>query len=189
MGAAPKTDAQIAAVTLGEIRPLGGPIVLARYDPAWPESYLREEARIRDALGARALLVEHVGSTSVPGLAAKPRIDVVVAVADSSDEPAYVPPLEARGLVLRIREPEWHEHRVLVGSDPGSNVHVFTAGCPEIDRMIRFRDWLRAHEDDRLLYEASKRALAARSWKHVQNYADAKTEVVESILARATAGG
>lgn len=93
--------------------------------------------------------------------------------------------MEAAGYVLRIREPDWYEHRVFNGPDTDTNLHTFTLGCPEIDRMILFRDWLRSHEDDRLLYERVKRELAVRIWTHVQDYADAKTEVVEEILARA----
>ena len=163
----------------------GGKIVVADYDPAWPELFERQVARIRAALGSRVELLEHAGSTSVPGLAAKPRIDIVLAVADSSDEPSYIPPLEAAGYALRIREPDWYEHRGLTGSDPDVNLHVFSTGCEEIERMLRFRDWLRAHDGDRALYERTKRELAAREWKYVQNYADAKSAVVAEILARA----
>lgn len=118
---------------------------------------------------------------------AKPRIDIVLAVSDSSDETTYVPPLEAAGYVLRIREPDWHEHRVFKGPDLDVNLHVFSAGCPEIRRMIVFRDHLRRNAADRLLYERTKRALAKRRWKYTQHYADAKTRTVEEILARAGA--
>jgi GrpB-like predicted nucleotidyltransferase (UPF0157 family) len=114
-------------------------------------------------------------------------IDIVLAVADSSDEASYVPALEAAGYVLRIREPEWHEHRVLKGPDTNVNLHVFTASSPEIGRMLRFRDWLRTNESDRRLYLDTKRDLARRDWQYVQHYADAKSFVVEQILARATA--
>jgi len=183
----PKTDDEIARSRVDGIEPRTGPIVLVDSDDAWPGLYALEAQRVREALGDRVLGLEHVGSTSVPGLAAKPRIDVLLVVRDSSDEPSYVPPLQARGYVLRVREPEWYAHRVLCPSDTAANVHVFAAGCPEIERMVRFRDWLRAHEEDRALYERTKRALAARSWKFVQNYADAKSEVVEEILARALA--
>ena len=86
---------------------------------------------------------------------------------------------------MTIREPDWHEHRLLKGPDTNINLHVFSAGCAEIDRMVGFRDWLRAHDDDRVLYESAKRDLAAREWKYVQNYADAKSDVVETIMARA----
>jgi GrpB-like predicted nucleotidyltransferase (UPF0157 family) len=182
---APMTEEQLRAVTVGELTALSGPVELADYDPAWPGLFAREADRIRAALGERTLLLEHVGSTSVPGLAAKPRIDVLLAVADSADEPAYVPPLEAAGYALRIREPEWYQHRVFKGPETDLNLHVFSLGCPEIDRMLRFRDRLRADEADRRLYDRAKRDLARQHWTYVQNYADAKTAVVEEILARA----
>jgi GrpB-like predicted nucleotidyltransferase (UPF0157 family) len=165
---------------------LNGPVRLVAYDSAWPELYAREAARIRHALGDRALLVEHVGSTSVPGLTAKPIVDIVLAVADSADEPAYVPALEAAGYRLRIRETGWHEHRLFKGPDTDVNLHVFTAGSSEVERMVLFRDWLRISAQDRGRYAAAKRALARRRWQHVQQYADAKTPVVEEIIARAS---
>jgi GrpB-like predicted nucleotidyltransferase (UPF0157 family) len=185
----PTRDEEIAAAWIGPPEVLDTPIALAEYDPHWPALFEREAARIRRALGDRALLVEHVGSTAVPRLAAKPRIDVVLVVADSSDEPTYVPALEAAGYVLRIREPEWHEHRCLKGSDTPVNVHVFSSGCGETERMLAFRNHLRRNEPDRLLYERTKRELAQRTWKYTQHYADAKSEVVEEILARAARAG
>ena len=123
----------------------------------------------------------------MPGLAAKPIIDIELAVADSADEPAYVPDLEAGGYVLRGREPDWFEHRLFKGTDPAVNLHVFSVGSPEIDRTLAFRDRLRTDEDDRRLYEATKRELAARDWVYVQDYADAKDEIVAAILGRAMA--
>jgi GrpB-like predicted nucleotidyltransferase (UPF0157 family) len=129
--------------------------------------------------------IEHAGSTSVPGLAAKPVIDIVLVVADSADENGYVPALESANYRLRTREPEWHEHRLFKGPDTNVNLHVFSSGCLEIDRMLTFRDWLRSHEADRELYERTKRSLAQREWNNVQEYADAKTAVVEEILERA----
>jgi GrpB-like predicted nucleotidyltransferase (UPF0157 family) len=129
--------------------------------------------------------LEHTGSTSVPGLAAKPIIDMTLIVPDSSDEGSYAPDLEATGYVLRIREPEWHQHRVFKGPDTDVNLHVFSPGSPELARMVGFRDWLRTHDEDRDLYERTKRELAAHEWKYVQYYADAKTAVVEEIVARA----
>jgi GrpB-like predicted nucleotidyltransferase (UPF0157 family) len=164
-----------------------GPIHLAEYDPAWPALYEREAARIRSLLGERVRLLEHAGSTSVPGLAAKPIIDIELAVADSADEPAYVPDLEAGGYVLRAREPGWFEHRLFNGPDTAVNLHVFSAGSPEIDRTLAFRDRLLTDPDDRRLYEATKRELAARDWVYVQEYADAKDEIVAEILGRAMA--
>ena len=179
------TEADIAATTVGPVARLDAQVRLVDYDPGWPGLYEREATRIRAALGDRVRLLEHAGSTSVPGLAAKPRIDVILAVADSSDETAYAPPLEAAGYVLRVREPDWYEHRGFKGPDTDVNLHVFTIGCEEIDKMLLFRDWLRTHPDDRALYERTKRDLAAREWAFTQNYADAKTEVVLEILGRA----
>jgi GrpB-like predicted nucleotidyltransferase (UPF0157 family) len=176
---------ELQSFTVGSLQPLHGPIELAEYDPAWPALFEREAARIRAALGRRALTVEHAGSTSVPGLAAKPRIDIVLTVPDSADEAAYVPPLERAGYVLRIREPDWYEHRVFKGPDTDVNLHTFPAGCPEVARMLRFRDWLRTHEGDRLLYERTKRELAGRRWAYTQHYADAKSAIVAEIMARA----
>jgi GrpB-like predicted nucleotidyltransferase (UPF0157 family) len=183
----PVTDEEIRAATVGELVEHKATIELAEYDPAWPRLFEREAERICGALGERALAVEHVGSTSVPGLAAKPLIDIVLVVADSAHEEAYVPSLEAAGYVLRIREPDWNEHRLLKGPDTNVNVHTFSDRCPEIERMLAFRDWLRTHDDDRDLYLSAKRELAMQEWKFVQNYADAKSAVVEEIVARATA--
>lgn len=184
----PSTEEQILAARIGQVTPLNGPIQIVDYDPEWPRLFEREVERIRGALSDQVLLIEHVGSTSVPGLAAKPIIDIVLVVPDSSNESAYVPALEAAGYVLRIREPDWYEHRVFKGSDTDVNLHVVSQGCPEIDRMLLFRDWLRSNASDRQLYERTKRELARRKWKYTQNYADAKTEVVEEILLRARAG-
>jgi GrpB-like predicted nucleotidyltransferase (UPF0157 family) len=182
------TEEQIAASTIGEVVPLSGQITLVEYDDAWPRLFAREAERVRTALGDRVIRLEHVGSTSVPGLAAKPLIDILLVVADTADEAAYVPALEAAGYVLRIREPGWFEHRLFKGPDTDVNLHVFSQGCPEGDRMLLFRDWLRANPEDRELYERTKRELAQRTWKHVQNYADAKTAVVRTIMARAENG-
>lgn len=174
------------AVQGGELAPLVGGIHIVDYDPEWPRLFEREAKRVQDTLGNRVLLIEHVGSTSVPGLAAKPIIDMILAVADSADEPAYVPAMESAGYVLHIREPEWHQHRLFKGPDTNINLHVYSFGCPEMDKMLMFRDWLRSNDADRELYERTKRELARQTWKYVQNYADAKTSVVEEIVARAT---
>jgi GrpB-like predicted nucleotidyltransferase (UPF0157 family) len=176
---------ELRAVTIGELQPLSGPVVLADYDPAWPSLYRREAERVRAALGSRVLALEHVGSTAVPGLAAKPVVDIVLVVESSADEEAYVPPLEAVGFVLRIREPGWYEHRLLKGAGTPVNLHVFSRGCREVERMLRFRDRLRTSDADRELYERTKRELARRDWKYTQDYADAKAAVVGEILARA----
>ena len=182
------TDDEIEAMWVEPIQPLVGPIVLAEPDPAWPGLFAREEARIRSILGERVVRLEHTGSTSVPGLAAKPVIDITMTVADVLDEPAYATDLEAAGyrLVIREQEPEWYDHRVFKGPDTNINLHVHPPGSPEIPRMRGFRDYLRAHDEARLEYEAEKRRLAAQDWEYVQHYADAKSRVVETILARVT---
>jgi GrpB-like predicted nucleotidyltransferase (UPF0157 family) len=140
---------------------------------------------VRGVLGDRALRIEHAGSTSVPGLAAKPVIDIVLVVADSADEEAYARALESAGYPLRIREPDWYEHQMFKGPDTEINLHVFSSGCSEIDRMLLFRDWLGNNADDRELYARTKLSLAQQEWESVQNYADAKTRVIEEILERA----
>jgi GrpB-like predicted nucleotidyltransferase (UPF0157 family) len=154
------------------------------YDPQWAPRFDREAGKIRSVLADRALRVEHVGSTAVPGLPAKPILDMVLAVADSAQEAEYAGPLEEIGYRLRIWEPDWHEHRMFKGPEQDVNLHVFSASCPEIDRMLAFRDWLRSSESDRELYGRSKRALAQQDWKYTQNYADAKTAVIEEIMSR-----
>jgi GrpB-like predicted nucleotidyltransferase (UPF0157 family) len=172
---------------LGDPRDVTGRIELHDYDPGWPEAYRRQAACVGRALAARALRIEHVGSTSVAGLAAKPIIDIALEVPDSSDESAYAADLEAAGYTLRIREPGWFEHRLFTRPAPAVNLHVFSHGCSEFDRMVRFRDWLRVSDADRDLYGAAKRELAGREWTDVQQYADAKTDVITEILTRADA--
>jgi GrpB-like predicted nucleotidyltransferase (UPF0157 family) len=178
------SDHYLRDVTVGDMPPEYQQIVVADYDPQWPQWFEQAAERIRGALGDTVLLLEHVGSTSVPGLPAKPLIDINLVVADTTDEVAYVPRLEEIGYVLRIREPDWFEHRLLRGYDPPLNLHVFPPECPEVEQMRLFRDHLRTNEADRTLYERTKRELAATEWKYVQNYADAKTEIVRDILSR-----
>ena len=180
-----RRDACLREDSPGELRPVSAPISLVDSDPVWSVTFRKEAEKVKTALGDRALRVEHVGSTSVPGLAAKPIVDIVLQVADSSDEEQYVAALANAGYQLRIREPGWYEHRMFRDTECRVNLHVFSEGSPEVDRMLTFRDWLRAHDADRNLYEQSKRRLACKEWKHTQNYADAKTAVIEEILLRA----
>jgi GrpB-like predicted nucleotidyltransferase (UPF0157 family) len=185
----PMTEADLRAAWVVEPPKLAGKVQVVDYDPGWPGLFRREADHIRAVLGERVVQLEHVGSTSVPGLAAKPIIDIMLIVPDSSDEPAYLPDLEAAGYVLVIREPDWYQHRCLKGPDTNVNLHVYSPGCPEIERYLIFRDRLRTHPDERARYQQAKRELAERDWTYVQEYADAKTEVVESIIARARRGG
>lgn len=167
---------------------LNGPVRLESYDTEWPRLYEREAARIRSVLGDRVLLLEHVGSTSVPGLAAKPVIDMLLVVADPAEEAAYIPSLELTGYRLVARHPGWYQHRMLAEPDTDINLHVLPPGSTETERTLRFRDRLRASEADRELYERTKRQLAARQWTDLRQYTDAKAEVIETILARGTRG-
>jgi GrpB-like predicted nucleotidyltransferase (UPF0157 family) len=130
-----------------------------------------------------------VGSTSIPGLAAKPIIDILLVMANSADECWYAPALEKAGYILRIRGAYWHEHRMFKGPDTNINLHVFSQRDDEIERMLIFRDWLRENPTDRDFYLATKRELAQQTWKYVQNYADARSKVVESIITRARRSG
>ena len=161
------------------------PIELTAYDPGWPERYAIEEARIRAALGSAALVVEHVGSTAVPGMPAKNRLDIDLIVRDPSDEDVYVPLLEPAGYFLRSRDPGWYEHRCLWTEDHGVNLHVFGPDCDEYLRHVIFRDWLREHPDDRDLYaEAKRRSVEEHPWD-AAGYVNGKRSVVIGILRRA----
>jgi GrpB-like predicted nucleotidyltransferase (UPF0157 family) len=181
----PQREADLLAATVGAAEELNGPVLLVSSQPHWATDYTSVESRLRTELGPLALLIEHVGSTSVPELRAKPIIDVVLVVPDSANEVSYVPALQVLGYELRIREPAWYEHRMFRLSEPRVNLHVFSSGCEEVTRMIRFRDCLREHPQERLLYERCKLELASRDWKYMQTYADAKTAVIVSILQRA----
>lgn len=159
-------------------------------DPRWPENFQYLACLIRDALGERALEVEHVGSTSVPGLPAKPIIDVDLIVADSADESAWLPQLEAAGFVLRIREPWWYEHRCLRFDHPRCNLHVFSPDCAEAARHKIFRDWLRGNSEDLALYRDAKLAAAQATnskGEHVVQYNARKQQVIREIYQRAFA--
>lgn len=163
-------------------------ITLVEYDASWRNKFQTHAARIAAALGAVALRIEHIGSTSVPGLAAKPIVDILVVVHDSTDETAYLPPLEKAGYVLRVREPHWHEHRMFRTPERDVHVHVYSTGCPEIQRNLSFRDRLRADAADRQRYEQTKRELTRKDWSDMNEYAAAKTDVIESIIAAAETG-
>lgn len=157
-------------------------VVIADYDPRWPQRFALERERIERALGAVALRIEHIGSTSVPGLAAKPIVDVLVAVDGADAEPAFGPALERAGYELRVREPG---HRMYRTPQRDVQVHVWNDDDPEIARYLAFRDRLRESLADRGEYERLKRSLAQREWSDINHYARAKGPLIEAILARA----
>jgi len=164
------------------------PIEISEPDPAWPAQYEGLAARVRAALGERVVHLEHVGSTSVPGLPAKPIIDIDLTVPDSRDEPRYVPALEAAGFQLQIREPSWHEHRCFASTaGPRCNLHVWSPDSPEAIRHRMLRDWLREHADDRRRYAAVKRESADATNAAgglVMDYNLRKEPVIREILDR-----
>jgi GrpB-like predicted nucleotidyltransferase (UPF0157 family) len=170
----------IGGVEKSEIR-------IVDYDTDWPKKFETHARIIAEAIGGTALRIEHMGSTSVPGLAAKPVIDILVVVADSADEPAYLRQLEATGYLLRVREPDWNEHRMFRTPEKDVHIHIYSAGCQEIQRILTFRDRLRRNADDRSRYEQTKCELAAKEWSDMNAYADAKTEMIEDIIAASQA--
>lgn len=158
-------------------------IVVVPYRPDWPETFRLHRERIAAALGARALgIVDHIGSTAVPGLAAKPIVDMLLVVADSADEDAWLPAMEGAGYVLRVREPEFEEHRMFRTPELDVHVHVLSDGSPEIERYLRFRDALRAAPHLRARYQTLKLTLAAQDWSDMTAYAQAKSDLVEAIV-------
>jgi len=159
-------------------------IAVVDYDERWLVRFREVAERVRRALGEDALAVEHIGSTSVPGLAAKPIVDVLLTVADVGDEAAYVPALESAGFLLRVREPA---HRMVRTPARDVHVHVYEPDRPEVRDYLDLRDWLRVDAEDRELYAATKRMLARQPWDDMNDYADAKTDVISDILARARA--
>ena len=167
---------------------IGGPekrtVVIVDYDPQWPIKYQRHATKIKKSVGTSALQIEHIGSTSVPGLGAKPIIDILLVVRNAADERDYLPALEAAGYALRVREPDFDEHRMVRTPERDVHVHAFSGGSKEIPRYLDFRDHLRRHETDRRHYEALKRDLATRDWPHMDAYAAAKGEFIESIIAK-----
>jgi len=175
-------DRYLDSVLIGGREPVT--LVISHYDSAWPSRFAELGARIESALGAGALAVEHIGSTSVPGLAAKPIIDVLVVVADVLEERSYVPALEDAGFVLRVREAG---HRMFRTPDKDVHIHVYSSGDQAIRDYLDLRDWLRVDESDRTLYADVKRDLAKRPWSDMNHYAEAKSDVIQQVLGRARA--
>jgi GrpB-like predicted nucleotidyltransferase (UPF0157 family) len=156
-------------------------ISIQDHDPAWADRYAAIGASLRAGLGATILGLEHVGSTSVPGLAAKPIIDVDLLIEDTAAESGYLPALAELGYTLVLREPWWYGHRMLVDDAEDVHLHVWPRNAPEPVRHRLLRDWLRTHPDDRELYAAAKRRLAVAD---PDGYTLAKSEVIDDIYTR-----
>ena len=157
-------------------------IVLKPYDENWSILFEREKQRISTILKDKALMIEHIGSTSVPGLIAKPIIDILLVVEDAGKEEDYVDDFVAHGYILRIKEPDFENHHMFLGPDTDIHLHVFSQDSKEIEKYLLLRNYLRAHQEARELYANTKKTLAKKKWKYVQNYADAKSDVVQQIM-------
>ena len=157
-------------------------ITIVDYRPEWVHEFEQHKKKIEQALGSIAIQIEHIGSTSVPDLAAKPIIDVVIAVKDASDESSYLQPLINAGYQLRVREPMFFEHRMVRTPNRDTHIHIFSEGCQEIERYLLLRQYLRDNESARKEYEALKRRFAEQSWDDMNAYAEAKTDIIERFI-------
>jgi GrpB-like predicted nucleotidyltransferase (UPF0157 family) len=177
-------DAELDRILVGGRQPTTVRVV--PYDRSWPERFEAERRRLRAALSGRAGRIEHFGSTAVPDLAAKPIVDILVEIDDIENDAEYRSSLEAAGYALRVLEPQ---HRMYRTSARDVHVHIWPSGSDGVRRHLAFRDWLRSHPEDRQLYERTKQELAARPWRDMNYYAEAKTPVIEEIMSRARSPG
>lgn len=166
---------------IGGVEP--GRITLRPFDPAWRDRFEAERKTIQRALGERVIAVEHIGSTAVPGLSAKPIVDILVVLRTAEDLAACAGSLETAAYSLRVRE---DGHLMFRTPDRGVHVHIWTSSY-DVDRHVLFRDHLRTNRADRQLYERVKVQLARREWADTNDYAAAKSPVIAEILRRATA--
>lgn len=178
------TPEQMAAALVGEPPAKWQSIVIEDYDPAWPGRFDAASSLINEVLGGLILSIEHVGSTSVPGLPAKPIIDIDLLIPDTTEEPGYIPALERTGYRLVLREPWWYGHRMLVSTEEDVNLHVWPQNAPEPIRHRLFRDWLRSHPEDLDLYATVKRRLARDTVDRPNDYSLAKNDVIDDIYTR-----
>lgn len=178
------TPEQVDAGLVGEPPRTWESVVIEEYDRAWAQRFIVVRSSLTEALGGLIITVEHVGSTAVPGLAAKPVIDVDLVIGDTAEESGYLPALERLGYRLVLREPWWHGHRMLLSPAEDVNLHVWPQGAPEPVRHLLLRDWLRAHPQDRERYAATKRRLARDTAHRPRDYSLAKNDVIDEIYAR-----
>lgn len=176
----PESDEHVDAVLIGGREEQ--PIVIVDYDHGWPRLFDSLAQLIKGAIAEKALSVEHIGSTAVPGLAAKPIIDILLTVQDVEDEAGYLVPLEDAGFVLRVREPG---HRMLRTPSRDVHLHVFSVDDTVVPNYLALRDWLRVDEADRALYATTKMKLAQQRWDDMNYYAEAKSDVISKVLFRA----
>jgi GrpB-like predicted nucleotidyltransferase (UPF0157 family) len=183
------TPDQNAIALVGERPARWDHIVIEDYGPAWAGRFDAAASLLEGALGGLIIAIEHVGSTSVPGLPAKPIIDIDLLIEDTADESRYVPALQTLGYRLVLREPWWYGHRMLVSPAEDVHLHIWPREAPEPIRHRLFRDWLRTHPEDRDLYAATKRRLARDTADQPGDYSLAKNGVIDEIYARIFAAG
>jgi len=169
---------------------MGAAIEIAAYDPAWPGAYERERAAILEALGDLVFAIEHVGSTSVPGLGAKPIIDIMVGLRELADHARCVAPLRFLGYEHKgeFGIPGRHYFRKPVRGPRRHQLHMVEHGRDFWVRHLLFRDYLRRHPDEAAAYQRLKVGLAARFGTDVEGYTEAKREFIQSALVKARAG-
>jgi GrpB-like predicted nucleotidyltransferase (UPF0157 family) len=156
--------------------------VIEQYDPAWPDCFETHRRRISEALGVVARRVDHVGSSAVPGLAAKPIVDIQVSVPDVEDEASYLDPLVSVDYQLRVRE---QGHRMFRTAAFDVHVHVCDAGSDWERRHLLLRDWLRRSAADHEAYGNLKLRLQQEDWETMNHYADAKSGLIAEMTVRA----
>lgn len=176
----PELERELEQVLIGERQP--GPVQLVEYDSRWPQRFEVVRAELAGSLAERAIAIEHIGSTAVPGLVAKPIVDVLLTVPRVEPEDPYAPAIIALGYELRVREPG---HRMFRPPAGDVHVHVWAAGAQEVTDYLLLRDRLRASAADREAYAALKRELAGRDWPDLNYYAQAKGPLIAEIIARA----
>jgi GrpB-like predicted nucleotidyltransferase (UPF0157 family) len=169
----------------GSERAQRDPIDIVSYDAIWPERFGGWRARLAEVLGSTARRIEHVGSTAVPGLPAKPLIDIEVSVDDLEDESGYVPSIEALGVQLRSRDLEHRFFRPFSGLPREVHIHVCALDGQWEKRHLLFRDYLRTDAPARQAYATSKK-LAAKRWSDDRvAYGEAKDDQIRELMVAA----
>jgi GrpB-like predicted nucleotidyltransferase (UPF0157 family) len=166
------------------------PVVIYDYDARWPVQFEAEKARILAAIGGHVVAVEHIGSTSVSGLGAKPTLDILIAVQHLEDTTACIEPLQALGYqYVPEFEVQLPERRYFRKGAPHHthHIHMVEFGSDFWTRQLLFRDYLRGHPESAQAYETLKRQLAGQYGTDRDGYTNAKSEFILSILERARA--
>lgn len=159
-------------------------VEIVAYDSSWPKTYANVASSIKKELGSIVQTIEHIGSTAIHGLAAKPWIDIDLTIDDPTNEEKYVPILEKMGYQLIVREPRFYEHRLFHLNNPRVNLHVFYPDCPETIRHLLFRDWLRQSPSDCQLYSNAKLEAVKDCSLDLEKYHANKQRVVREIYAK-----